>query len=386
MDSRQKVSLIQKRVSALGFSERVFKDADRIVEKSGMTLPGIVDELWKEWLNDLVATTNGAEYRTAARDPGGHFLDWLRVRATRRFHVTWRAMDKLSRAYGPEVATHFTSIIWPQEIAWAQRMRTFDNPHVATRAALFLRETEGKPSKTFEALSDIYAETIRTIIEIDSPAKDLTPEEIRFSENLPDHTPMFLRYASRAYKDVLDPMDRERIELLADRARRDEMADRAAGIARQMAAAARLNPMRQSTSVISAAISLGIGPNELYLAETAFLDRLERGDVVIEPGLRTPQMAFITAISDRKSRKVLVSSSISPEIDPPVDIWEVANLDRRWLADLPQGFSVFQGLRASFESWKLAIVQGSRNIPYDRISDFGFFISGSVGVVRSANA
>jgi len=375
MDARQKVSLIQKRVTALGFSDRVLKDADRIVEKAGMTLPGIVDELWKEWLNDLVATTNGAEYRAAARDPGGHFLDWLKIRATRRFHVTWRALDKLARAYGPEVATHFTSIIWPQEIAWAQRMRTFDNPHVATRAALFLRETEAKPAKTFEALSDIYAETVRTIVEIDGPAKDLSPEEIRFAATLPDHTPMFLRYAARAYKDVLDRMDREKMVLLADRARRDEMSDRASGIARQMAAATRLNPLRQSTSVISAAINLGIGPNELYLAETAFLDRLERGEIAIEPGHRTPQMAFINAISDRKSRKVLVSSSISPEIDSSVDVWEVAGLDRRWLADLPAGFSVYPGLRAKFDDWKLAIVEGRRNIPYDRISDFGFFIA-----------
>lgn len=375
MEATRKLSLIQKRVAALGFSERVLRDADRIVEKAGMTLPGIVDELWKEWLNDLVATTNSAEYRAAARDPGGNFLDWLKVRATRRFHVTWRSLDKLSRVYGPEVATHFASIIWPQEIAWAQRMRTFDNPHVATRAALFLRETEAKPSKTFETLSDIYAQNVRTLTEIDSPASELTPEQIRFSADLPDHTPMFLRYAAKAYKDVLDPMDRERIALLADRARRDEMADIAAGTARRMAVSTRSNPMRQSPSVISAAISLGIGPNELYLAETAFLDRLERGEVQIEPGLRHPQQAFINLISDRKSRKVLVSSSISPEIDPSVDIWEIARLDKRWLLDLPPGFSVFRNLKARLEEWKMSIVDGRRNIPYDRISDFGFFIS-----------
>lgn len=375
MDAKRKVALIQKRSAALNFSDRVFNDAERIVQKAGLTLPGIVEELWKEWFNDMVGTRNGSEYRKAARDPGGHFLEWLRVRATRRFHITWRAIDKLSRAYSPEVAAHFTSIIWPQEIAWAQRMRTFSNPHVATRAALFLRETEGKPAKTFEALSEIYADTVRTIVDIDSPAADLTPAEIRYGEDLPDHTPLFLRYAAKAYKERLDPMDREKLELLADRASRDELSDRALGIAKKMAAAARLNPMRQSPSVISAAISLGIGPNELYLAETAFLDRLERGEVTIEPGLRSPQLAFINQISDKKSRKVLVSASIAPEIDPPVDKWEIANLDKRWVADLPTGFAVFGALRAKLEIWKSAIVDGQRNIPYDRVSDFGFFIS-----------
>jgi hypothetical protein len=386
MDARHKADLITRRVSALGFSDRVFRDADRIVEKAGLTLPGIVDELWKEWLNDLVATSNSAEYRAAARDPGGHFLDWLKVRATRRFHVTWRALDKLSRSYGPEIATQFAGIIWPQELAWAQRMRTFDNPHVATRAALFLRETEGKPSKTFAALSDIYAETVRSLTEIDSPASDLTPEEIRFSENLPDHTPLFLQYAGRAYKDMLERMDREKLKLLADRARKDEMAERTAGIARQMAAATRINPMRHSISVISAAISLGIGPNELYLAETAFIDKLEKGEIPVEAGSRTPQTPFINAISDRKNRKALVSASISPEVDTTGDVWDIARLDRRWLSDLPPGYAVFQGLRDRLEDWKLAIVEGRRNIPYDRISDFGFFISGAPGSTRQADA
>jgi hypothetical protein len=386
MDPKQKTSLISRRVSALGFSDRVFRDAERIVERAGFTLPGIVQELWKEWLNDLVATSVSSEYRKAARDPGGNFLEWLKARVTRRFHVTWRALDKISRSYGPEIATQFASIIWPQEIAWAQRMRTFDNPHVATRAALFLRETEGKPAKTFSALCDIYAETVRNVIDLDNPVRDMKPEEIRFAEELPDYTPLFLQYAGRAYKDVLERMDGDKLRLLAERAKKDELNDRTADLARQMAASTRVNPMRHSTSIISAAINLGIGPNELYLAETAFLDRLERGDVAVERGTRTPQTSFIAAISDKKSRKALVSSSIAPEIDPAGDIWDIAQLDRRWLDTLPKGYLAFSGLRQKLDEWKLAIVEHRRNIPYDRVSDFGFFIAGAPAQARTTDA
>jgi hypothetical protein len=386
MDPKQKTMLISKRASALAFSDRVFRDAERIVEKAGLTLPGVVQELWKEWLNDMVATSNHDAYRAAARDPGGKFLDWLRVRSMHRFHITWRAFEKVSRAYGPGMVGRFVTGVWPQEIAWAQRMRRFDNPHVATRAALFLRETEGKPWKTFIALADIYADMSRSIVEIDNPVFDLTPEEIRFSDDLPDHTPLFLQYASRTYKDMLDQLDGEKLRILAERAKRDELADRTSDEARKMAASTRLAPMRHSTSVISAAISLGIGPNELYLAETTFLDRLERGEVPIERGTRTPQTAFVTAISDRKNRKALVSSSIAPEIDPAGDVWEIARLDRRWIDTLPPGYSAFTGLRNSLEDWKLAVVEGRRNIPYDKVSDFGFFISASPVDARAANA
>lgn len=379
MDSKQKASLISKRVSALAFSERVFVDAEKIVTRLGLKLPGAAKELWKEWLNDLVATTNTAVFRAAARDPGGNFLEWLKVRATRRFHVTWRALEKLSRTFGPEIATRFISIVWLQELAWAQRMRLFDNPHVATKAALFLRETEGNPSKTFSALAEIYADVATRLSDFDNPAQELAPESIRFDDDLPDFTPLFLQYASKAYKDVLSRMDRSMIQKLADRARSDELSERDLETAREMAATTRLFPMRQVTSVITAAISFGIGPNELFLIENAFIDRIERGETRIERGVRTPQTIFLTAIADRKNRKMLVSASISPEIDPTADIWEIARIDRRWLDCLPSGYRVFPGLRDLLEQWKLEIVEGRRNIPYDRISDFGFFITGAAG-------
>ena len=375
IDTKKKASLIARRVSALAFNERVFRDADRIVERAGIRTPDARQELWKEWLNDLVATENSAEYRQATRDPGLHFLEWLRVRATRRFHVTWRSLDKLSRSYGPEIATYFASVVWPQEIAWAQRMRLFDNPHVATRAAMFLRETEGKPSKTFDALSMLHADAIRSLGAEDETARALSPQEIRFGEDLPDFTPLFLQYAGTAYREVLESMDRQKIELLAARARRDEMVERDLDMARSLAASTRASPMRHSTSVISAAISLGVGPNELYLAETAFVERLERGDLPVERGLRTPHAAFVAAISDRKNRRALVSASIAPELDPNVDGWEIAHLDKRWLEGLPKGYSAFPGRPRLLEEWKEAIVEGRRNIPYDRISDFGFYIS-----------
>lgn len=377
LDPRQKTSLIARRAHALNFHQSVFKEAAGIVSRAGIKLPEAPKELWREWLNDMVATENNAEYRLAVRDPGLHFLNWLKVRVTRRFHVTWRAMEKLSRTYGPEIATRF-AIVWQQEIAWAQRMRLFDNPHVAVRAALFLRETEGSPSKTFLALSEIYAAAATQFGYLDSPAQDLTADEIRFGDDLPDFSPLFLQYAAKAYRSTLESFDRQKIQLLAERARKDEMLERDIEAARSIAWTTREFPMRHVMAVINAAIAFGVGPNRLFLIENAYVDKIERGEIPIDRGVRTPQAAFLAVLADKKQRQSLLSAAVAPPDDEPdreAARFEIARLGRGWLESLPEAFRTRPDLEDRMRRWQVDIVDMHRIVPYDRVSDFGFFVA-----------
>lgn len=377
LDARQKTSLISRRVQALNFNQSVFREAEGIVERAGIKLPDAAQELWREWLNDMVATENNEEYRLAVRDPGLHFLNWLKVRATKRFHVTWRALEKLSLTYGPGVSTRFM-IVWQQEVAWAQRMRMFDNPHVAVRAALFLRETEGNPSKTFLALSEIYAASASQLEYFDNPAQEMSPDEIRFSEELPDFSPLFLQYAAKAYQTTLESFDREKIRLLANRARQDELLERDLEVARDMARMTRSFPMRRSMSVINAAIGHGVGPNRLFLIENAYVDKIERGEIRIDRGTRTPQTDFLAVLADKKRRAALLSAAVAPPDDEPdreAARFEIARLGRTWLEALPDAFRARPDLEARMRRWQVEIVEMNRHVPYDRISDFGFFVA-----------
>jgi hypothetical protein len=257
-------------------------------------------------------------------------------------------------------------------------MRLFDNPHVAVRAALFLRETEGNPSKTFLALSEIYAQAASQFGYFDNPAQEMSPEEIRFAAELPEFSPLFLQYAAKAYKTTLEAFDRQKIRLLADRAKQDELLERDLEVARDIAQLTRTFPMRRVMAVIKAAIGHGVGPNRLFLIENAYVDKVERGEIQIDRGTRTPQTDFLSVLADKKRRAVLLSASVAPPDDEPdreAARFEIARLNRGWLDGLPDAYRTRPDLEERMRRWQVDIVDMNRLVPYDRISDFGFFVA-----------
>lgn len=370
-----KADLLRKRVAALALTPETLGEAAEVLSAAGVTLPGAAGELRKEWLNDVVASTEPAEFRAAARDPGGHFLAWLRERAKNRFHVTWRAVDAVAARLGAETASRLALVTWPQEIAWAQRLRLSENPATATKAAMFLREAEGYPAKVFSRIADLHADLAGKAGYWDSPAQESSPDEIRFGEGTVDFNPLFLRYASRSYVENLLGMPRERMEKLAARAARDETRERAAITAGAAVRAARRFPMRRVASTIAAAASMGITPNCLFLLENGFLALVEAGLEHVDPVPRPPQAAFVAAIANSAARPRLVAAAPEPEASDEEILWEVANLDRRWQASLPESFGRWSKDRASrMLEWQADIVEGRREPPRDPISDFGFHL------------
>mgnify|MGYP001333921659 CR=1 FL=1 len=370
-----KAELLRRRVAALSLPEGTLEEAAEVLASAGVTLPGMAEELRREWLNDVVASVHPAEFRAAARDPRGCFLAWLRERAKNRFHVTWRAIDAVALRLGAETASRLALVIWPQEIAWAQRMRLSSNPATATKAAMFLREAEGAPARVFQKLSDLYADLAGKAGYWDSPAQEAAPEEIRFGEEEVDFNPLFLRYASRAYAEALHGMPRERLEMLAARAARDETRERAVITAGAAVRAARKFPMRRVASTIAAAKSMGIAPNALFFLENGFLALVEAGLEMVDPVARAPHSAFVAAIADPAARPRLLASAPEPEASDEEILWEVANLDRRWLSALPESFSRWDSGRVQrMQAWQADVVEGRREPPRDPVSDFGFYL------------
>jgi len=379
VDVEAKAELLRRRVAALALPEGAMREAEEVVAAAGMRLPGAAEELRKEWLNDMVASTDAAEFRHASRDPGRHFVGWASERAKNRFHVTWRAVDAVARRLGADVASRLILVVWPQEIAWAQRMRLSENPVIATKAAMFLRETEGGPAKTFSRIADIYSEAAVRAGYLDSPAQDLSPSDIRFGASLPDFNPLFLRYAARSYAQIVGSMPRDKLEKLAARAARDERHERAEASSASAVASARRFPMRRMLSTVTVAAGLGLSSNELVLAEEAFLARAAAGRVEIdEGGRRSLQSAFVAAIADPLTRAGLFEEAPLPDFDESQTLWEIANMDRRWLAALPESYSKWSHRFATvMESWQSDIVHGRREAPYDPVCDFGFQLATS---------
>jgi hypothetical protein len=269
-------------------------------------------------------------------------------------------------------------VVWPQEIAWAQRLRLDRNPLVATKSALFLREAEGQPGKTFEKIADIYADAFLKNDYTDHPAHSMSASEIRFSQNVPEFTPLFLRYAARYYADKLDGMSRETLAKLAAVAARDEQEDRDIEAGRQSARIAQVSPMRRMLPVISSAISARLTSNQLCLLEKVFITLLERGTVKVEPGTGSPHATFISVIGDpvRRNGMLLAAPPRGAGEDADSLAWEVVNLKpNAWLRTLPEAFPrMATRLVPAMEAWQIDIAEERREAPLDAISDFGFFL------------
>src|SRR5690606_4695469 len=126
----------------------------------------------------------------------------------------------------------------------------------------------------------------------DHAAHELSPDEIRFNPTAPEFNPLFLKYASRHYTDVLHNMTREKVEILAARAAKDERQDRALIMAANVVKTTKRFPMRRLPNVVSLAKSLGLSSNQLYRMEKSFLAKMESGEVELEQGLHSPHISF----------------------------------------------------------------------------------------------
>jgi len=373
-----KTRILRRRVAALALPPEVMTEAAAIIEENGMKLPGAAETLRVEWLNDMVATDNAAKFGHAARNPSNHFLEWVKVRSQNRYHVTYRSIDAVTRRLGADAASRLAMMVWPQEIAWAQRMRTFSNPTVATKAALFLREAEGTPGRVFEKIADVYSDAFVKSDYSGSPAHAMSVSEIRFSDPLPEFTPLFLRYAARAYSDKLLGMSRDRISSLALIAARDEMADRNFESARQSSKIARSSPMRRMVPIIAAALRANISSNEMFMLETAFIERLIAGGVAIDMGTGSPHASFLREIENKDSRAMLLAAAPPPTEEQEADalVWHVVNLRPSiWLREIPDSIKLISNKpKADMERWQTEIAEDRRPPPFDAISDFGFFL------------
>ncbi len=376
VDISRKMLLLRERVSSLALRPETLTEAEAVVKANRM-VGKIVDSLRKEWLNDMLTHPNAGEFRLAASDPDSHFLRWIEVRSRHPYHVTRRTIEAVGESYGAETASKLSIVVWPQEIAWAQRMRLDTNPFTATKAALFLRETMGNPSKTFAALADIYSEAIMRVGYLDSPVQDISAHEIRFSPELPEFAPLFQRYAARAYAETLKNMTREQVEKLAARAATEENEDRRLVLAAEVARNAVRSPLRQNLSTIRTAVMFKIDSNTAYLLEKAFVRKIESGAVDIDPGMMSADANFLRLLADPEARQATVDIEPLPGKAEYMDIWEIAHLDRSFLTRLPPSYKPLACTPAQLEQWQEAIVEGRRPCPYDAVSDLGFFLLGA---------
>lgn len=364
--------VIRERAAALAVSAEAVREAQSLAAAAGLPGNDAGERLRREWLNDLVSDPEHEERARASAQPDAHFMEWVQTRVRNPFHVTYRAVGKVARKQGDDIAMRMVNITWSQEIAWAQRLRLDDNPRVAVLSALFLREASSDPAKLFVEIANTYETALSEEPGyVSSVNHALTPEEIRSGAGDALWNPLFLQYAGRAYAEVLNAMARSRLEALAARARRDEETDRARMAVQDMVRRLRLHPLSRLVGVISATAELGLGSNDLLDLESRFLAEVERGEIKID-GNDVPIYRLLIGFVRRNAGDV--GAPLSGE-QAALLVARVDTLGQRWIDRLPADFKPLNATRkANFEGWKADVLSGLRPPPLDPVLDYGFYL------------
>src|SRR3546814_3226627 len=93
--------ILRSRVTALTIRPETLQSAQEIAAAAGLPGNDAADRMRREWLNDLVSDRESQERDRASARPDDHFLDWVRVRSHKPFHITYRAVAKVARAEEP---------------------------------------------------------------------------------------------------------------------------------------------------------------------------------------------------------------------------------------------------------------------------------------------
>lgn len=375
IDINSYTDLLKRRIKTLDISKEKIEEAEKIALNNGYKDQNIGNILKIEWLNDILKSKKKNVYLIAAKNPEEHFINWIKERTKNKYHVTYRSFDLIEKEFGTNIAIKMLHEIWPQEIAWAQRLRTDNNPVTSTKCAMFLREVESNAGKIFEKIALIYTEKFSDINYYKNPAHNLSPEQIRFNNEIPNFTPLFLYYASTEYSAKLKKMTKEKLELYSKIAEKDEINEKKYILNTKSINYIKEHPIRQFPTIINAAISMNITSNQLFNIENEYILNLEKGNEILDNSSSIPIASFLLYLTNNKDNQEIKNKNIKNNIEKDDIIWTIINLDRYWVKKLPSYFKKYNlQLEEKFNNWKEDISKEKREPPYDIISDFCFFL------------
>jgi hypothetical protein len=335
-----------------------------------------VERYYQEWLFEMADSARNDDYFLSTRNPKEQFSRWVAARISDPFFVSKGIRDILHQRYQVDVANKIFMIIWPQEIAWAQRFRLDSNSYTATKAALFLSQAQDDTKTVFLSIADLHAEAFMTMDYNRSHFQEMSPEEIRNSPELADFTPLFLMHANRNYIEKLSKLDSADFQKYATVAAQLEKNERQGVMRSRLVDHARKFPLRRTLPVLAAARAHNISANELFLLEEYFLDQMEKKLIDVVPGSGTALPIFVAFISDRRGikRTIMEAANFAGPNAKAIDQLGVLSLRNWWIDQLPDGYRNLGNVVTGFSEWREAMIDEDRMMPFDAVSDFGYFL------------
>lgn len=360
------IEMIEARLQRLAVAPEVEAEAVGIVKAAGV--PGLDQaKLFAEWRSDVLAS-DGDDFKVACEDPPGIYLEWLRARVKDPFHVTFRAVSQYSKNRDLNGANEFVYVRWPQEVAWAHRLRASGDDRTAFFSTLFLRQAAHNTAKAFHEVAAAFDSAMREHSFALADEHKLTAKAIRLGVGEVTHRPAFLRLYEVKHATTVDRMSPTEMAALALRARESQAVDRNRVYGATACALAQLTPISRLIGVIHVARETLRDSDQLVLEERTFLESVAKGEIALLSG-GIPNLEFIHWLRARAPVDVLAPHDEDPNLA------KVLGSPGRWVAGLPRDYHDYgAGDQRKLASWLTPIITKQRPVPLDCVVDFGFHL------------
>lgn len=363
--------VLRQKVEKLSVNEQTMEIARSLCEQKKFKFKGIdaADLLRKEWLNDVLCDEPKV-YESSSQNPDKHFLSWLELRLKSPYHVSFRAVDKAFRLYGPEISMAFSQLRWHQELAWARKFRIDPSKKVSAYSSLFLAEAKRNPVKTFLSLLEIYV--VRSIENeyASHRVHSMSVSDIEDSFiSSKEWKPLYVTYSETAYAKLLNNLSAEQLTLVSKKARDEYEDERIQKLIDHQIEYLKLYPLQYRLTVIYQAKMFNMNSNEVIVATRRFIEDLRTRSFKFESDRRIDDMFFDWL-------KSAVFNAEEACVVPGESDWiKFRSIGTEWFNRLPDDCQKLGGLqRNKFFEWRKEIETGKRNFPIDMVSDYLFFL------------
>ena len=356
----------------LELSNTAIAQTDRDLE--GSQLDYTAQDMIAEWLNYVILNRDDGEtLETAIENPDRHFMQFLVNVTNDPTQPLPHHVQMLSRQIGIEFVSAMSRIHWPQQLAWAERMKNHEDDTVVLLADLFSKKAAKKPSDLFCKLTRFAFEA-----DFDGQTHSMTTFDLLNADEIAAVDLTGLQWLPLCILYVQRSSASKALAQFSESA----LAQRAHGVRidyRKRHASQRLDaslsyledyPLTLRSSVISKATRLGINSTKLCALYRDFLSSI-RDQIKIPDDERSMTRLFIEHIDHGKDNKV-----VSQEAETVRGIRKsVARINSRWIASLPEDmFVAGADDKSKLSEWRNLVLSGERDCPSDIRVDYFMFL------------
>lgn len=368
------LSIIDKvgklRMSLLEISSDTKEEAKTIISNELWSENNALDWLYQEWFNDLAVFQE--RFIEASQKPDQAFLEWIDNRVKNPNYMNPRAADEISRRYDHKTANLFYFVRWAQEISWARRLRTSDDPRVSVMAALFLTDTRKNPIDIVVNIVRTYFDMVDYDVQYYShPNHDLTVEEIMNGHvGYEQWTPLFLIYAEYAYGPKIDRLSYDDLINLSKAASKNHEDERRLENRRYCLSYLDKHPLSCRISALHITKQRKMSSNDLVSCEQEFKRQIEIGNIDVPENETSIDRVFFewlrtaTFLEDRPDNEEMRER-----------LTRIALFKFNWFDQLPSDVTHL-GARDKFKfnKWRADVLNMKRPPPISLPVDYSLYI------------